>query len=168
MSSPASDQAPLRSLKDRPGDWLFVLAYAGFAASTFTVDLWAVTGRIHGDDPLALALRGYTGQFDPLFGAMPFYVWALMLISLVFFGPLDLLVVYAFLRGRAWIRTPALVGCGMQVACMLCYFIFEARGPYPPGSWPVVLAANGPYLLVPLLLVARLWRPDPFGPGRAG
>ena len=155
MTFPPLDGRPLR---ERPVDAVFALAYAGFVGSTFTVDLWAVTGWIHGDGPLAEALRGYTSQFDPLFGEMPFYVLALMWISLVCFGPLDVAVVWALLRGRAWIRGPALVGSGMQITCMVCYFLFEAWGPLPPGSWPVVLAANGPYLLVPALLVLRLLR----------
>lgn len=144
-------------LRQRPLDLVLAATYAGFVGSTFTVDLWAVTGWIHGDDPLALALRAYTERFDPLFGLMPFYVWALMLISLVVFGPLDAAIVYALVRGRAWIRTPALVGSGMQIACMLCYFLFQATGPVPPLSWPVVIAANGPYLVAPIVLVARLW-----------
>ena len=63
-------------------DWLLIAAFGGFALSTFTVDVWAVTGRIHGDDALARALHGYTSTADPLFGKMPFYVWALMAISL--------------------------------------------------------------------------------------
>lgn len=149
-------------LRQRPWDLFFVLAHGGFAGSTFTVDLWAVTGWIHGDDLLASSLRGYTSIADPLFGAMPFYVWMLMLVSLLAFGPLNLLMVWGFLRGDDRIRSPALVFAGAQMTTMTCYLGFEALGPIPPLSWPLVLAANGPYLLVPALLIARMWRPLPF------
>lgn len=145
-------------LRARPLDAVLAATYAGFVGSTFTVDVWAVTGWIHGDDPLARALSRYTEAFDPLFGVMPFYVWVLMLISLLVLGPLDILIVIALVRGRAWIRTPALLGSGIQICCMTCYLAFEALGPHPPLSWPVVLAANGPYLLAPAALVARLWK----------
>ncbi|MCB9781196.1 MAG: DUF2781 domain-containing protein [Alphaproteobacteria bacterium] len=145
-------------LRQRPLDAVLAATYAGFVCSTFTVDVWAVTGWIHGDDPLARALALYTGSFDPLFGVMPFYVWAVMLVSVLFFGPMDLAIVYALIRGRAWIRTPALFVSGMQFCCMVCYFVFQAMGPHPPRSWPVVIAANGPYLLAPVVLSARLWK----------
>jgi len=150
--------APLRK---RPFDLLLCLAFGGFAGSTFTVDVWAVTGRIHGDDALALALRGYTSTADPLFGVMPFYVWALMLVSLVVFGPMDVLVVYALARGRSWIRVPGLLFAGAQMTAMATYFLVEACGELHPLSWATVIAANGPYFLFPALLAYRLRR-EPF------
>jgi len=146
----------------RPFDLVLCLAFAGFAASTFTVDVWAVSGRIHGDDALANALRGYTTSVDPLFGVMPFYVRALMILSLFAFGPMDVLVVYAFVRRREWIRIPALVFAGAQIAAMTTYFLIEALGDIPPRSWPLLVAANGPYLLFPALLVFRLRRAPVF------
>jgi hypothetical protein len=143
-------------LRHRPLDLFLVVAFASFALSTFTVDVWAVTGRMHGDDLLANALRGYTTGADPLFGAMPRHVWVLMLLSLVCFGPMDVAVVIALARGRAWIREPGLFFCGMQSCAMLVYFGFEAFGDLPPLSWPTVIAANAPYLLLPMLLAWRL------------
>jgi hypothetical protein len=147
-------------VKRRWFDYLLCAAFGGFAASTFTVDVWAVTGRIHGDDALARALRGYTSSADPLFGKMPFYVWALMVVSLFVFGPMDLLVVYALARRRAWIRVPGLMFAASQMTAMTLYFLFEAYGELPPLSWPTVIAANAPYLIFPALLALRLRR-DP-------
>jgi hypothetical protein len=145
-------------LKRRWFDSLLCAAFACFAGSTFTVDLWAVTGRIHGDDAFARALRGYTTAADPLFGKMPFYVWALMAISLFVFGPMDLLVVYALARRRAWIRVPGLMFAAAQMTAMTTYFLLEAYGDVPPASWPIVIAANAPYLVFPALLALRLRR----------
>lgn len=147
----------LKPLRQRPLDALLCAGFAAFAGSTFTVDVWAVTGRMHGDDALARALRGYTA-IDPLFGKMPLHVWALMAISLFVFGPMDLLVVYALARGRAWIRTPGLLFAGAQMSAMTLYFVFEATSELRPTSWPLVIAANGPYLLLPALLALRLHR----------
>lgn len=156
------DAADVRPLRKRPFDMLLCAAFGGFAASTFTVDVWAVTGRIHGDDALARALRGYTSTADPLFGKMPFYVWALMAISLFVFGPMDVLVVYALARGRSWIRLPGLMFAGAQMTAMTTYFLLEAYGDLPPLSWPTVTAANAPYLLFPALLAYRLRREPVF------
>ena len=146
-------------LKRRWFDYVLCAAFGCFAASTFTVDVWAVTGRIHGDDAFARALRGYT-NIDPLFGKMPFYLWALMALSLFVFGPMDVLVVYALARKRAWIRVPGLLFAASQMTAMTLYFVFEAIGELPPVSWPLVIAANAPYLIFPALLALRLSR-DP-------
>lgn len=154
------DAPKLAPLRRRPLDLLLCVSFGSFAASTFTVDLWAVTGRIHSGDALARALAGYTASADPLFGQMPFYVWALMAVSLFVFGPMDVLVVYAFARGRSWIRVPGLLFAGSQMTAMTLYFLVEAFGTLPPVSWPTVIAANAPYLLLPALLAYRLTR-DP-------
>lgn len=148
----------MKPLSKRPFDALLCAAFGGFAGSTFTVDLWAVTGRLHGDDALARALHGYTSTADPLFGKMPPQVWVLMAISLFVFGPMDVAVVYALARGREWIRVPGLLFAGAQTTAMLTYFGLEAYGDLPPISWPTVLAANLPYVLFPVLLAWRLRR----------
>jgi hypothetical protein len=148
----------VKPLRQRPFDALLCAAFGGFAGSTFTVDVWAVTGRIHGDDALARALRGYTSSADPLFGKMPPQVWVLMAISLFVFGPMDVAVVYALARGRRWIRVPGLLFAGAQMTAMVTYFGLEAYGDLPPLSWPTVIAANLPYLLFPALLALRLAR----------
>ena len=154
-------------LARRPLDLFLVVASLGFAASTFTVDLWAVTGRIHGGDALAEALRGYTSTADPLFGEMPAPLWVLMFLSLVCFGPMDLVVAYALWRQREWIRAPGTFFAGMQFAAMATYFGLEIVGEPHPLSWPTVIAANAAYLLVPLVLAWRLARPIG-GAGRGG
>ena len=143
-------------------DLVLCLAFGAFAASTFTVDLWAVTGWIHGDNALAHAFHGYNASVDPLFGVMPFYVRALMIVSLFAFGPMDVLVVYAFVRRREWIRVPALVFAGAQMTAMTTYFLIEALGDIPPLNWPALVAANGPYLVFPALLLVRLRRAPVF------
>lgn len=158
----------MSALRTRPFDAVLCAAFGGFALSTFTVDLWAVTGRIHGDDALARLLRGYTESADPLFGLMPFYVRVIMAISLFAFGPMQVATVYALARCREWIRTPGLVYAGAQMTTMASYFGFEALGDHPPRSWPVVLAANVPYFLFPALLAWRLRRGPVFAtPARA-
>jgi hypothetical protein len=148
----------VKPLRKRPFDALLCAAFGGFAGSTFTVDLWAVTGRIHGDDALARALRGYTAAADPLFGKMPPHVWVLMAISLFVFGPMDVAVVYALARCRTWIRVPGLLFAGAQITAMTTYFGIEAYGDLRPLSWATVIAANLPYVLFPALLAWRLRR----------
>ncbi len=155
-----------RPLHERRGDWVSVVGFAAFAVSTFTVDVAAVTGWMHGDNAFADLLRGYTEAADPLFGAMPFYVKVLMVISVVFFGPMDVALVHAFVRGNDAIRLPALVFAGAQTTAMLTYFGFELLGPLPPRNWLLVTAANAPYVLLPLALVWRFRRARPFASSR--
>jgi hypothetical protein len=83
-------------------------------------------------------------------------------ISGFVYGPFYLVLVYAFVRGRNWIRVPALIYAGAILHGMIEYTAWEfGIGPAP--TRPLVFwAFNGPYALVPALLVWRMWRDEPF------
>ena len=98
-------------------------------------------------------------------------------VSALLFGVFYLVLIYAFVRGREWIRLPATFYAGMIVMGTGVYLAVGALGDAPlfalacgPGSGfdyksPNVLlsfAVNGLYPLVALLLVARMWRAHPF------
>jgi hypothetical protein len=93
------------------------------------------------------------------------------------FGACYLVLIYAIVQGREWIRLPAIFYAGMIVMGTGVYLGVDILGDAPlfalacgPGSSfdyksPNVLltvAINGLYPLVALLFVARMWRPHPF------
>ncbi|WP_241011011.1 hypothetical protein [Mycobacterium camsae] len=98
-------------------------------------------------------------------------------VSAILFGIFYLVLIYAFARGRDWIRLPAVFYAGMVVMGTGVYLAVGILGDAAlfqrvcgPGTTfdykfanPVLsLAYNLPYPLVALLLVARMWRDHPF------
>jgi hypothetical protein len=168
-------------LRERRYDWFFIAAFALFASTSFTVDLVNLLMRPnpHSDFLFArVVYHVYAGGADPLLVANPRFLQVGAGISALVFGTFYLVLVYAFVKGREWIRLPAVFYAGMVVqttfivlvvgftgdaplfraACGAAYAGFD----YTFTNVPRVLAYNLPYIVVPLLLAARMLRPHPF------
>jgi hypothetical protein len=93
-----------------------------------------------------------------------------LIASLLFDGfvqsPFLLVLVYALLRARAWIRVPALVYCGAAIANMYFYFFATWFGAHPPPHPAIYWPLNLPWLIAPIVLAWRLWRDPPFATTR--
>lgn len=88
-----------------------------------------------------------------------------LVASLLFDGfvqsPFLVVLVYALVRAREWIRAPALVYGGAAVLNMGFYFFQTLRGPAPPPHPEVYLPFNLPWLIAPMVLVWRMWDAGP-------
>ena len=83
-------------------------------------------------------------------------------LDVLFYGPFYAFAIYAFVRGREWIRLPAIFYSGMMFAGVFIILGEEAWGPHAAPNFPLVLGLNLPWLLVPILLTLRLRREHPF------
>ncbi len=150
-------------LAQRRVDLFFAICFAFFFASSMFSDGVYALGWVQDDSFWARSNRWYaevTG--DHLFAAHPPFLQVRTGISAFLYGPFYAVLVYAFLRRANWIRLPALLYVGAMVVGVVEHFIWEfGLGP-PPDNLPLFLAFNLPYLIVPLLLGARMWRPRPF------
>ena len=72
------------------------------------------------------------------------------------------MAILAFLRGSEWIRLPAIFYSGMMFADVFIILGEEIAGPHATPHLAIVTALNLPWLLLPLLLTARLWKEHPF------
>ncbi len=152
-------------LRDRRADLFFVLAFAFFAFSSFFSDAWAGLGvDFSPDSPnfWARANYWYAAGTDPYFLSHPIHLRLQTFISGFVFGPFYLLLVYAFVTGKDWIRMPALLYTAAMVYGMVIFLGSELFGPLPPTNMQKFLAFNMPYLLVPLALAYRVRREYPF------
>jgi hypothetical protein len=169
-------------LRERRPDWFFVVIFAIFASTSFLFDTANMIGRPnpHSRNPLARFIYDFAAGIDPVLIANPRFVQLTVgFVSALLYGTFYLALIYAFVRGREWIRLPAIFYAGMIVMSGGLYLGVEALGDAPlfalacgpgPGSgfdykspsMPMSLAVNGPYPLIALLLVARMWRPHPF------
>lgn len=158
-------------LRKRPYDLAFLVFFVvNVTFVTYVIDLEALvisdpenfTYPVWPPPALVDLIHWYGETFDPLLLARPPFWQMTMWIDVVFFGPFYLAAIYAFIRGRNWIRVPALVWSGTMLANVLIILMEERYGLTPaPDFWTVVLF-NLPWLAFPLLMIARMWRDRPF------
>ena len=150
-------------LAERRYDWLFILGFSFFAFSSGASDALHALGLFDGDSFFAQANRDYAAAAgdDFLLAEHPFTRITTAINGFVY-GPFYLLMVYSFVKGKEWIRVPALIYVGAMLHGMVEYTTWEyGIGPAPRN--PLVFwAFNGPYALIPFLLGVRMWRDQPF------
>jgi hypothetical protein len=158
-------------LRRRPYDLFFVIFFAVNAlVITYVIDLeqLVVADPSHFSYPVwppgpAIDLVHWWGDhYDPLLMARPPFWQMTIWIDVVFFGPFYFLAVYAFVRGRNWIKVPALVWSGTMLANVLIILMDERYGVTPAPNFGLVVAANLAWLLTPFLMMWRMRRDQPF------
>jgi hypothetical protein len=112
--------------------------------------------------PLVDLIHWYGETYDPLLMARPPFWRMTIWIDVIFFGPFYAFALYAFIKGRAWIRVPALVWSGTMLANVLIILMDEVAGVTPTPNVPFVLAVNAPWLLMPFAMIARMRGDHPF------
>ena len=95
--------------------------------------------------------------------------------------PLYVVFIPAFVRGWNWIRPFGLVYGGALTHGMITYMAEGIFGRMATEGWAdgalcagcvepntlMYLAANSAYLVIPALMIVRMWRRDPFGDSTA-
>jgi hypothetical protein len=108
-------------------------------------------------------LHWWGRHFDPLVLARPAWWRAVNLIDVLFFGPFYAVATYAFIRGKEWIRIPAVVYASAMETVVIVILAEELWGAFASPMPGIVLAANAAWLVFPLLILWRMWRsPHPF------
>jgi hypothetical protein len=98
--------------------------------------------------------------FDPVLLARPAWWKATIWIDSLFFGPFYAFAIYAFARGRDWIRIPSIIWASVMLTNITIILSEEAFGAYATPQLPMVLLANLSWVLMPLLLIARMARAE--------
>jgi emopamil binding protein len=117
----------------------------------FTYPLWPPA-------PLVDLVHSWGHTYDPLQLARPPWWKATIWIDALLFGPFYVVATYAFATGREWIRLPSVIWASVMLTNVTIILSEEIFGPYASPHLPQVLAANAPWLLIPLLLLARMLR----------
>jgi emopamil binding protein len=158
-------------LRERRYDLVFVLFFlvnVGFITYVVDLEQLVIADPHHFRYPLwpppAMVdlVHHYGATLDPLVLARPAFWRMTIWIDVVFFGPFYVFAIYAFLRGRDWIRLPALVWSGTMGANVLIILMEERYGQWATPHFPTVLALNLPWLLLPFAVMWRLRHDHPF------
>lgn len=110
--------------------------------------------------PLLALVHWWERSFDPLLLARPAWYRATIWLDVLVFGPFYAFAIYAFARGRDWIRLPAVAWAAMLFTNVFIILFDELLGVHATPSPGVVVAANAPWLLVPLLVAWRVGRSE--------
>lgn len=112
--------------------------------------------------PVVDLVHWYGRHYDPLLMARPPFWRMTIWIDLVVFGPFYAAAIYAFIRGRGWIRVPALVWSGMMLSNVAILLYEERFGTYATSHFGMVVGANAAWFLFPLAMIWRMRRDGPF------
>jgi len=161
-----------RPLRNRRIDLLFIAFFAlnlGFITYFFDIEQLTVANAAHmtaypawPPEPIVKLVHWYGNHWDPLLMARPAFFRMTIWIDVVVFGPFYAFAIYAFIRGRDWIRVPALVWAGVMMANVAMILFEERAGVYATRHFAMVLGANLPWGLLPVAVIIRLARDHPF------
>ncbi|MGC8489059.1 MAG: EXPERA domain-containing protein [Clostridia bacterium] len=109
--------------------------------------------------PLAVNLIHWWGRtYDPDLMARAMWWRMTIWIDDLGFGPFYLVGIYAFWKGREWIRFPAVIYAAMLFTNVLIILGEEFAGSTPSPHFFIVFLANLPWLVFPGLIVYRMTR----------
>ncbi|HAI76724.1 MAG TPA: DUF2781 domain-containing protein, partial [Microscillaceae bacterium] len=157
--STAPAPAPL-PLSQRKYDYFFIVMFSLFASTSFMWD--SIMGLGLDISPNAtyglakILYTHYAAPIDPLVAVNPLWLQTMCFISAFVWGPFYLVLVYAFIQGKNWIRLPALMYGAALTYGMVVVFVEEFYGAVPPTHAGLFLAFNLPYKIMPVLLLIRM------------
>jgi hypothetical protein len=159
-------------LSRRPIDWALLAFFAvNLLFTTYVVSLEQVviadpasfTPPAWPPEALVRLVHGWERTYDPLLWARPAWYRATIWLDVVAFGPFYVVALHAFWRGRDWIRIPAVVWGAVLFTNVFIILFDELLGVHATPAPLVVVGANLPWLLMPLVVGWRVLRtPHPF------
>jgi hypothetical protein len=117
----------------------------------FTYPLWPPA-------PLVDLVHSYARAYDPLVLARPPWWKMTIWFDALGFGPFYACALYAYGRGRDWIRIPSLLYAASLITIVCIILSEEYGGPHAAPNFPIVLLLNLPWLLFPALIILRMAR----------
>lgn len=156
------------SVEQRPIDISFIVVFLVFAFTSTFADLYSTPYPHFTPDSPSYWVRAnywYAHDTDPLFMNPPFMMRIITGLSAFVYGPFYPVLAHCLLRGKNAIQLPAVIYATMIVS-ITAILVFgvevfgepEFRTPNPVKF----LTFNLPYVLIPLLLLIRMRKPEPF------
>ena len=97
-------------------------------------------------------------SFDPLQWARPTWWKATIWLDVLFFGPYYVAAIYAFIKGKEWIRIPTFIYSSILFTNVFIIMSEEYWGPHATSSLFIVTMANAPWFLFPIFLIWKMWK----------
>ena len=101
-------------------------------------------------------------HFDPVVLARPAWWKATIWLDALLFGPFYLIALYAYFRGKKWIRLPSIIYSAVLFTNVTIILSEEIWGSHASPALGIVLLANAPWFIFPFLIIARMYKEHPF------
>jgi hypothetical protein len=121
--------------------------------SNFTYPLWPPPFMVD-------AVHWWGRTFDPVLLARPAWWQATIWIDALFFGPFYVAAIYAFFKGREWIRIPGIIYASVMLTNVTIILAEEMFGEHRTPQLGIVLLANAAWVIFPMYLIYRLGRSE--------
>ena len=119
----------------------------------FTPPLWPLPSMVAMD-------HWWQQTHDPLIWARPAWYRATIWIDALGFGPFYAVAIYAYARGRDWIRIPSIIWASVMFTNVVIILFDELLGIHATPHPLVVVSANASWLLMPFLVIWRVARSE--------
>jgi hypothetical protein len=168
---PARVSAKPAPLAHRPADLVFIAFWAinlGFITYMIDVEQIVIPDPARFVYPVwpprfaVDAIHWWARTYDPVVWARAPWYRATIWIDALLFGPFYLVAIPAFWKGWSRIRIPCFVWAGMMLAIVTIILFEEILGATPSPAPGIVVSANLPWLLVPIAVIMRMRREEPF------
>lgn len=153
----------------RPIDYLFVGFFAlnfGYITYLFDIEQLVIADPNNFDypwwppPPFVDIVHWWGRNYDPVLIARPAFWRAAIWIDVLFFGPYYAAALYAFVKGKDWIRIPSIIWASVMLTNVTIIMFEEFFGVHATPAPVRMVLANFLWVVVPIALIARMWRPQ--------
>lgn len=142
---------------------LFFTTYVVSLEQVVIADPFHFTPPLWPPSSLLSLVHWWERTYDPLLLARPAWYRATIWLDVLAFGPFYAAAIYAFAKGRDWIRIPAVIWATALFTNVFIILFDELEGVHAAPNPMVVVMANAAWLIIPVLVVLRLgFREHPF------
>lgn len=100
----------------------------------------------------------YGKNFDPVLMARPAWWRATIWIDSIFFGPFYAIAIYAFIKGKNWIRFGSIIWASVMITNVTIILFEEINGQHASPEIARVLMANAAWVVFPVIILYRMWK----------
>ncbi len=110
--------------------------------------------------PAALVdlVHWYGHNFDPVLIARPAWWRATIWIDAIFFGPFYVFAIYAYAKGKNWIRFASIVWASVMLTNVFIILFEEVNGEHASPQLARVFLSNAGWVIFPVIVMYRMWR----------
>jgi len=95
--------------------------------------------------------------------ARPAWWRATIWIDSIFFGPFYAVAIYAFWKGKNWIRFGSIVWASVMLTNVTIILFEEVNGEHASPELFRVFLANAAWIIFPVIVMYRMWKSiEPF------
>jgi hypothetical protein len=110
--------------------------------------------------PMVDLIHWYGNNFDPVLIARPVWWKMTIWIDSILFGPYYAFAIYAFTKGKNWIRLPSIIQSSFLITVVLVILGEETWGEHATPNRLFVYLDNAPWLLFPIFVIYRMYRSE--------